>query len=106
MKEREEHFEDFLEQHESQNKEIAAEFFRLIQATDVELRETISYLIRKRERLRARELRRLEAESAKLLVRLKDNKRCQLIEEISCFKEILGLQRRLLKKRDRHGERE
>ena len=71
-----------------------------LRASGEDVRDAIAYLILHRELLRDDELARLEAESRKLLGRLRENDQRKLIEELTCFKEILALQKRLL---EEHG---
>jgi hypothetical protein len=71
--------------------------------TRQEFKETIAYLINNRERIRDAELERLEAETQKLIDKLKDIDREKLLEEIACFKDILILQKRLLRENGKKG---
>lgn len=64
--------------------------------SEAELREMISFLIQHREELRDSALRSLGVETEKLLGQLDLLKREELLAELSCFKDCLGLQRRLL----------
>lgn len=51
--------------------------------------DLICYLIAHRQALSRGELARLEAESAKLLDRLKRVEQEKLVEELRCFKDVL-----------------
>ncbi len=59
------------------------------------MQETIEFLIRHRELVRDIELQKLESESQTLLKRLREIDRKKLVEELKCFKDVLGLQARL-----------
>jgi len=73
------------------------EFFRKYKTYEDEaLRETIAYLIEHRQKLRDKELVRLEKEADTLLKKLERIEQEQIVEEIKCFKEILSLQKRLI----------
>ncbi len=76
------------------NDDIDA-FLRLAKTQD-ELRDLISFLIEHRERLKEAAMRELEAETDKLIHRLHELQHEELREELSCFKDTLALQRRLL----------
>ena len=72
------------------------EFYRKYDAYDREaLRETIEYLIEQRQKLRDEEIERLEAKASNLLKKLQYLRTEQIVEEISCFRHVLALQRRL-----------
>jgi len=64
--------------------------------SEIELRQTISYLIEHRELMRDMELARLEKDSAKILAECQQMTQDKLIEEIQCFKDVLALQKKLL----------
>ena len=71
-----------------------------------ELREVISFLIQQREALRDEELRELEQEARKTIAKLHDIDRKKLLEEITCFKDVLSLHKRLVERNGagRRGE--
>ncbi|MDA2935272.1 hypothetical protein MYX82_13165, partial [Acidobacteria bacterium AH-259-D05] len=78
--------------YKSYEKEAMDEFLDLCM-TNNQLKETIAYLIERREQLRDEQLEKLEAESQKLIEKLQDINRLKLLEEIQCFKDILALQK-------------
>ncbi|MDA2933469.1 hypothetical protein MYX82_03910 [Acidobacteria bacterium AH-259-D05] len=83
--------------YQSYEKEALDEFLDLC-ITENQLRETIAYLIERREQLKNEQLEKLEGESQKLIEKLKDINRLKLLEEIQCFKDALALQKRLIQK--------
>ena len=50
------------------------------------------------------ELKKLQAESDQLIARLKNIDREQLVEELQCFRDTLGLQRRLIESANGSGD--
>lgn len=70
-------------------------------ASEEALRETISFLIHHRELMRDLEIEELVSNVEELEDRIADQKRNIMIEELRCFKEVMELHRRLLKKNDR-----
>ena len=76
------------------------EFIARHSASDAELRDTIAFLIQRRELLRDCEIEQLEAESEALIEKLADTKRCILLAELECFREVLSLHKRLLSEND------
>ena len=90
--------EDFVRRYEAFENETAEDFLRRYSSTEVELRDTIAYLIRHRELIRDVELKLLEAEAQKLLEQLRGTNLKKLLAEIECFKDILVLHRRLIEK--------
>lgn len=92
--------EEFFRKYATYEKESAEDFIKRHDSTERELRDTIAYLIRHREMMRDVELKKLETEAEKLIEKLKDTKRKELLEEIECFKEILALHKRLIRKDD------
>ena len=71
-------------------------FDRVIGETTAQVRDVIAALIEHRQRLRDEELARLDAETATLIDDLERLDRRKLVEELTAFKEILALHRRLL----------
>ena len=92
--------DEFFKKYEAHQNETIEDFIKRYSSTETELREIISYLIHHRELMRDVELERLEAEAQKLTEKLRDNDRNQLLEEISCFKDILALQKKLIQEND------
>lgn len=70
-------------------------------STQAELRDVIGSLIRRRETMRDRELQHLKGESEALIAKLAANKNHMLLAELTCFKDILALQQKLI---EDHGE--
>ena len=85
----------FHAKYESFENESTEDFIKRHSHTISELRETIEFLIRHRELVRDIELQRLESESQKLLKRLREIDHQKLVEELKCFKDVMGLQRHL-----------
>ena len=73
--------------------------------TTAELRDVMAFLIAQREELRDSELKKLEEEAAGLIGKLQEVDRRKLLEELTCFKDVLALQRRALEKDDLSGDR-
>ncbi|HEV8130296.1 MAG TPA: hypothetical protein VGQ81_03530 [Acidobacteriota bacterium] len=90
--------DEFFKKYESYEMEAATEFLARYSRTEAELRESIDFLIRHREMMRDVELSRLEAEAHALLDKFNQVKQHKLLEEISCFKDVLSLQKQLLRK--------
>ena len=80
--------------YQSYEKEAVDEFLDLCMSNN-QLRETITFLIERREELNE-QLEKLELELKKLIEKLKDINRLKLLEEIQCFKDVLALQKRLI----------
>lgn len=93
--------EYFFRKYDNYENQTMKEFILKHSSTRKELEETISYLIQHREMLRDVELERLEAESEKLLRKLREIDTEIILEEIQCFKEILSLQKKLIEENDR-----
>ena len=72
-----------------------AEFLARFQAGTDELREAISFLMRRRELLRDSEIEQLEQACGALMDQLADLKRKILLEELACFKDVMALYRTL-----------
>ena len=81
--------------YESFENESTEDFIKRHSRTQAELRETIDFLIRHRELVRDIRLQKLESESQKLVKRLREIDHEKLVEELKCFKDVLGLQRHL-----------
>lgn len=82
--------DDALEREES-----ASEFLKRAVSDGNDLRDAISFLIHRRELLRDCEIERLEHACDGLLRRLAELKQAALVEELSCFKDVLALHRKL-----------
>jgi hypothetical protein len=82
-------------------KAAAEDFITRYSRTNTELRDTIVYLILHREQVKDQQICRLEMESQRLTDKLNDIDRKKLSVELECFKEILALQKRLIKQNDR-----
>ena len=93
--------DDFLKKYEARQNETLEDFIKRYSSTDVELKDIIAYLIQHREMMRDVELERLEVESEHLMEQLYDNRTEQLLEEITCFKDILALQKKLMQENDK-----
>lgn len=65
-------------------------------ATQAELRDIISYLILRREAIRDDALREIREETEALIAKIAANRNRMLLEELTCFKDILSLQERLI----------
>ncbi|MDA2934219.1 hypothetical protein MYX82_07735 [Acidobacteria bacterium AH-259-D05] len=89
--------------YQSYEKEALDEFLNLCM-TENQLRETVTYLIERREQLKNEQLEKLEAESQKLIEKLKDINGLKLLEELQCFKEILALQKRLIQMNEKASD--
>jgi len=87
--------------YQAYEKEALDEFLDLCMTED-QLKETIAYLIERRQELKDEEIKKLEQESQDLIRRLKQINQKKSIEEIKSFKDILALHKRLLEngKRD------
>ena len=76
-------------------------FLKGLRSTERELRDIIEYLIQHRELLRDAELEKLENDARTLMEKLEKSRRAALLEEISCFKEILQLHREMIEDHDK-----
>ena len=94
---------EFFRRYETYEMEAATEFITRYCRTEAELRDSIEFLIRNRELMRDCELDRLESEAQALLDKFNELKQHKLLEEIRCFKDILALQRELLRKNGNLG---
>ena len=92
--------EEFLKMLEDCESDDAVAYLGNHSTTEAERRETIAFLIRRREKLRDCELEVLDGEIAELLQWLNLLQRRRLIEELACFKDILALHHRLIGKED------
>lgn len=95
--------QEFFRWYESFEMEAATEFLMRYSRTEAELRESIDFLIRHRELMRDVELDRLEADAQALLDKSNELKQHKLLEEIRCFKDVLALQKQLLRKNGNPG---
>ena len=91
--------ERLWKQYEVFESETRDDFISRYSRTEAELRETIDFLIRQRELLRDVEIQRLEAESQKLIEKLRETDSQKLLAEIECFKEILVLHKKALQQK-------
>ncbi len=87
--------EDFIKKYNAHDNESAEDFIKRHSRTRAELRQTIEFLIRHREMVRDVELQKLESQSKQFVERLREIDRQKLVEEMKCFKDVMGLQRRL-----------
>ena len=88
---------DFLELYEINEKQTVEDLIKQRSFSESELIGTISHLISHRELMRDFELENLQIEADKFMEKLNGAKKKQLLEEIKCFKEIIALQKQLLK---------
>ena len=95
---------DFFEEFEARQNETVDDYIARQAGTAQELREMISFFIHHREMIRDCEIEVLEDETQKLIEKLADTKRKILLEELQCFKDVLALHKRLLKKDDEQGD--
>lgn len=77
---------------EQSNEEFLAQFSE----NQADLKNAIAFLIHRRELLRDCEIEVLQHHCDKLIEQLADTKHRILLEELSCFKEVLTLHQRLL----------
>ena len=96
---------DFFEEYEARQNETVDDYIARHGATEQELRDIISFFIHHREMIRDSEIEVLEAETEGLIKKLADTKRKILLEELECFKDVLALHKRLLRKDDEQGDR-
>lgn len=94
--------EEFSRCYEAFEREAIEAFLASLEHTGQELHEGIEYLIQERERLRDAQMSALEVASARLMKELAGVNQRKLLEELACFKDLLALQRRLLKENDEH----
>ena len=92
--------DEFIRKYDARESEDIDDYIHRLGTTQTELQDTISFLIRRRELLRDCEIEHLERETEQLVTALADTKRRVLLEELSCFKDVLSLHRRLLEKDD------
>ena len=71
--------EEFYKSFEAWENETTDDFIKRYSRTEIELKETIDYLIRHREMIRDVELKQLEREANKLIDRLRGLERQKLI---------------------------
>ncbi|MBI4454774.1 MAG: hypothetical protein HY644_02625 [Acidobacteria bacterium] len=90
--------DEFLKKYEAFELDAAVEFLTRYCRTEIELKASIEFVIQHREQMKDAELSRLEAEAQTLLDKFNKVKQHKLLEEIRCFKDILGLQKQLLRK--------
>lgn len=76
-------------------EETTEDFLTRQTANGEELREAIEFLIRRRELLRDAEIELLESQCELLVDILAEKRKCILLEELDCFREILSLHKRL-----------
>ncbi len=91
---------DFFKAYETHQNETIDDFLARHSATELELRDTIAFLIHHREMIRDAELEVLQGETARLITKLTDTKRKILLEELNCFKDVLTLHKRNLRRDD------
>ena len=91
---------EFFEQYRAHQNESIDDYIARHSATTTELRDTISFLIHHREMIRDVELEVLEGETSKLLDRLTELKRQILVEELTCFKDVLAFHKQLIRDND------
>jgi hypothetical protein len=72
-------------------------------STEAELREIIAHLVERRQEIKQAEIDSLESKATRLARQLKETERQKLLAEISCFKDILELQKRLREEDDERG---
>lgn len=89
--------EDFIKKYEDYEKQTVEELIKKSNFSKTELAHTISHLIHHRESMKDYELEKLQYESEKFIEKIKESKRKQLLEEIKCFKDIIALEKQLLK---------
>lgn len=92
--------DEFIKKYQAYENESTEDFIRRYSSTQAELRDIIAYLIRHREMMRDTELEKFEAEAEELIRKLSENKTDVLLEELSCFKDILALQKKLLEQNE------
>lgn len=92
---------NFIKKYEAHQNESAEDFIRKYAATQAELRDIIAYLIQHREMMRDSELERMKGEAEALIAQLAENKNEMLLEELTCFKDILALQKTLIEENDK-----
>lgn len=90
--------EKFVRRYESFERDAVEAFLLNLDRSGQELRNGIEHLIREREKLRDEEIASLEAASAKVMKELAGFNQRKLLEELTCFRDVLALQRRLLER--------
>lgn len=100
MKDNFEPFGNFYKKYEAYEKETVDDIIQRYSSTETELHHTISSLIESRYQQRDTELEMLESKIKKLLKQLQGIHIQRMLEELQCFKDVLALQKRLLKEND------
>ena len=77
-------------------EETTDEYLARNVSSQADLRSAIAFLIRRRELLRDCEIEVLEHHCDKLIEQIADTKHKILLEELSCFREMIRLHKRLL----------
>ena len=85
-------------QSKTDTEDTDEEFLAKFSHDGAELREAISILIKRRELLRDCEIELLETQCKAMMDRIADAKQRILLEELECFKQVLKLHKRLVKR--------
>ena len=97
MKEYFEGFEDFIQKYEAYEKETVDDIVKRFSSTEEELKHTVTGLIDLRYKRRDCEIEVLDKKAGKLWKELKGIQIQRVFEETRCFKDVLALQKRLVK---------
>lgn len=101
MKDDFEPFGNFFQKYDAHEKETVDDIIKRYSSTESELHHTVSSLMDSRYQRRDCELESLEEKSKKLLKQLQGIHIQRMLEELQCFKDVLALQKRLLKEINR-----
>jgi len=80
--------------------DVSLSFLEELGSTEQELREVIEFLIHHRQLVRDQVLEKLERDARELIERLERGKKVAVVEELSCFKEVLALHRQMIEDYD------
>lgn len=92
--------DDFSKSYQDYDDKHVDELLAAFCREERDLREVIEYLIAHREMIRNGELEKLEREARQLTKTLQNTHARKMLEEIRCFKDVLALQKRLVKQND------